>query len=131
LDLRRNHLLWDAVDGGGAFRLVKTGLCDAANTDTAVDGDSGSFTSRHFGINKRAVRDIRVVARVLSDGAAGFDAICTDLEDRNLTVSPFGVTERKLYLVLCGQDIVTAALAAKAQQPVVKPQRSFGDPFVL
>jgi hypothetical protein len=32
LDLRRNHLPRDAIDGGGAHRLVKTGLCNAADT---------------------------------------------------------------------------------------------------
>ena len=46
-----DHLSRHRVDRCRAYRLVETGFCDAANTDTAVDSDE-IFPGFHVALNR-------------------------------------------------------------------------------
>ena len=79
-DVFADHAARDGVDGRSADRLVEPALRHAAHARAAVDRDAGCFRAldgcKHEGI----VRDVRIVAAVLADGAGDGIGGSHDLE---------------------------------------------------
>ena len=79
-DVFADHAARDGVDGRRADRLVEPALRHAAHARAAVDRDAGCFRAldgcKHEGI----VRDVRIVAAVLADGAGDGIGGSRDLE---------------------------------------------------
>ena len=89
-DVLAYHFSGNGIQGGVPHRLIPAGFGDAAHALAAVYNYSGLVREGNRGVDQRAVGDVGVVARVLSDGAGNGAAGCFDILDHEIEGDAFG-----------------------------------------
>ena len=125
LNGKPDHLARNGVDRGLARRNGKARLCHHADPLAGAENDPrAKRATANRCLNKRAMRDVRIVARILNDARRGAHAI--GLADRHGEgrLPPPGSS----ISAVAGHSPVRSAsqaarTAAAAQDPVVQPRR--------
>ena len=101
-----DHLARHMVDGCRTHRLIQPGLCHAAHTCAAVDGDSARRIrqQRDRGNDRQAGGGVDIVAAVLDDGA--FCAVRRGAAElrRDLDHNTLGGTQADRFRHMAGQQ---------------------------